>query len=57
MLLVSACAISTYNIILLSRAHDRLAANNCRSYGDIVFVVRALVWFLCGGLLSEAPKA
>jgi solute carrier family 36 (proton-coupled amino acid transporter) len=36
--LVSACALSIYNIILLSRAHDRLAPQHCRSYGDIVFV-------------------
>ena len=36
--LVAACALSIYNIILLSRAHDRLAPQNCRSYGDIVFV-------------------
>lgn len=33
-LLVVACTISTYNIILLSRAHDRMRI--CKSYGDLV---------------------
>jgi proton-coupled amino acid transporter len=36
--LVAACTLSIYNILLLSRAHDRLTVQNCRSYGDIVFV-------------------
>ncbi|GAB5032492.1 amino acid transporter [Nannochloropsis oceanica] len=33
--LIAACCISTYSIILLSRAHDRLPGT--KSYGDVVF--------------------
>ncbi len=33
--LLAACSISTYSIILLSRAHDRLPGT--KSYGDVVF--------------------